>query len=69
MDCEDGQTRITRGDNFLLLGGSKTTHEVMQETAIKINERLEDRGKRLDDVSVGELREIIHEVHEDIHGS
>src|SRR4051794_35199273 len=29
----DGQVRITRGENFLLLGGSQTTHEEMQDTA------------------------------------
>jgi hypothetical protein len=69
LDGDDGHTRITRGDNFLLLGGSQTTHQVMQETAIKVNERLQDRGMRLDDVSLGELREIVHQVHQDIHGS
>jgi hypothetical protein len=32
----------------------------MQETAIKVNEQLERRGKRLEDVSHAELREIFH---------
>ena len=39
FDNEDGQTRITRGKNFLLCGGTQETHAVMQETAVKINEQ------------------------------
>ena len=62
FDNEDGHTRLTRGKNFLLCGGSHETHAVMQETALRINERLDKRGKRLEDVSLGELRDICHEV-------
>ena len=58
FDAEDGQKRITRGKNFLLAGGSDTTHAVMQETAVKINEHLTRQGKRLEDVSIEELRDI-----------
>jgi hypothetical protein len=61
FDAEDGHKRLTRGKNFVLYGGSKDTHEVMQETAIKINEQLDRRGKRLEDVSVREFRDIFHE--------
>jgi len=56
FDAEDGQTRITKGDNFLLYGGSQDTHAVMQETVVKINEHLDDRGQRLENVSRKELR-------------
>lgn len=66
FDNQDEQTRITRGKNFLLCGGSEETHGVMQETAIKVNEKLDDRGKRLDDVSPGELRDILHDVADSI---
>lgn len=62
LDNDDGHTRLTRGQNFVLVGGSHDTHSVMQETAVKINERLDRRGKRLEDVSVGELRDICEEV-------
>ncbi len=61
FDAEDGQKQITRGKNFLLAGGSATTHAVMQETAVKINEHLTRQGKRLEDVSVEELRDIANE--------
>jgi hypothetical protein len=66
FDHDDGHTRITRGKNFLLLGGSQQTHGVMQETAVKINERLDQRGKRLEDVSVRELRDICRDVVDSI---
>ena len=64
LDAEDGQTRITRGKNFVLYGGSQDTHAEMQETAIKVNEKLDRRGKRLEDVSVTEMRDILRDVCE-----
>ena len=66
LDKDDDQTRVTKGNNFLLWGGSKETHAVMQETALKINEHLGRRGKRLEDVSVKELRDICHEVRDSV---
>jgi len=61
LDCEDGHTRITRGENFYLVGGSQQTHEVMQEHAVKINEKLKERGKTLGDLSKAEFTDIARE--------
>jgi hypothetical protein len=58
----DGHTRLTRGENFVLAGGSKGTHEEMIEKAVKINEKLQARGKRLEDVGRDEFDEIAHDV-------
>ncbi len=58
----DGHKRITKGDNFTLVGGTKDTHEQMTEKAIKINEKLKARGKQLETVSHEEFRDIAHEV-------
>jgi len=58
----DGHKRVTTGPNFALVGGSAETHEVMTEKAIKINERLAAKGKRLEDVSRDEFEEIAHSV-------
>ena len=66
FDNEDGHTRLTRGKNFVLLGGSQQTHAVMQETAVKINEQLDKKSKRLEDVSVRELRTICRDVTDSI---
>lgn len=68
LDNEDGETRLTRGKNFTLLGGSETTHAVMRETAIKVNERLDRRGKSLDEVSPAELTDIIMDVSSRVGG-
>lgn len=66
FDSDDGHTRLTRGENFVLYGGSQETHTVMQETALKINEHLDRRGKRLEDVSLRELRSICRDVTDSI---
>jgi hypothetical protein len=63
FDADDGHKRITRGPNFLLAGGSADTHGQMQETAVKINEHLDRAGKRLADVSIRELHDIVAEIH------
>ena len=66
FDNHDGHTRLSRGKNFVLVGGSQETHTVMQETALKINEHLDRQGKRLEDVSAGELRDICQRVHDSL---
>ncbi len=70
FDCKDGHVRITKGKNFRLLGGSKETHEMMQEKAVKFNELLNKRRKTLDDISEREFDEIARaiglKVHEDL---
>lgn len=58
----DGHKRMTKGENFALVGGSKETHEEMTEKAVKINEKLSERGKRLGDVSREEFDDIAHDV-------
>ncbi len=62
FDAEDGHTRLTRGKNFVLCGGAEETHGLMQETAVKINEHLDRQGRRLEDMSVNELRDICESV-------
>lgn len=61
LDNADGHKRITKGDNFLLLGGSEETHDRMAETAIKFNERLSSKGKRLEDLSRNEFVDMLSE--------
>ncbi len=58
----DGHKRLTTGPNFLLVGGSQETHEVMTEKVIKINEKLTASGKRLENVSREEFDDIAHSV-------
>jgi hypothetical protein len=58
----DGHKRVTTGENFALVGGSEETHQDMTEKAIKINEKLAARGKKLEEVSPDEFSDIAHEV-------
>ena len=58
----DGHKRITKGENFALVGGTEETHEKMTETAVKINEKINSRGKRLEEVSHEEFDDIAHDV-------
>jgi hypothetical protein len=58
----DGHKRLTTGPNFLLVGGSEETHEVMTEKVIKINEKLTSQGKQLEQLSRDEFDDIAHSV-------
>ena len=58
----DGHKRITQGEQFTLVGGTEQTHEEMTEKAIKIKEKLKNRGKLLETVSKEEFSEIAQEV-------
>jgi hypothetical protein len=58
----DGHKRLTTGKNFALIGGSEETHQAMTEKAIKINEQLASKGKRLEDVTREEFEDIAHSV-------
>jgi hypothetical protein len=58
----DGHKRLTTGPNFLLLGGSEETHEVMTEKVVKINEKLAAKGKHLENVSGEEFDDIARSV-------
>ena len=62
LDNQDGHVRVTRGEEFYLVGGSRDTHEHMQEKVIKFTEELGRRGKRLADVSPKEFLDIAHRV-------
>lgn len=60
LDNQDEHQRITRGEDFLLVGGSQETHERMQDVAIHVSESLKTKGKRLQDACVEEVVELMH---------
>jgi len=60
LDGKDGHLRLTKGPNFRLIGGSQETHENMQEKALKFNEELDRRGKRLEELSPAEVLDVAH---------
>lgn len=64
LDNDDGHHRRTRCENFLLIGGSEETHERMQETAIRFNEGLKRRHKSLQEASLEEIIDLLHEARD-----
>lgn len=62
FDCKDGHVRITKGKNFRLYGGSKETHGIMQEKAIKFNEHLSKKRKTLGGLSKKEFYDIAKKI-------
>lgn len=60
LDNQDGHKRITRGEKFVLVGGSEETHGRMTETTLKTFEELKRRDKQIETVDPRELAEIVH---------
>jgi hypothetical protein len=61
LDSGDGHRRVTRSEEFLLVGGSAETHEKMQDTAIRFGEALRRKGKTLQEASPEEAIDILRE--------
>ncbi len=61
LDGKDGHLRLTKGENFRVLGGSDKTHAIMQEKIINFNEELGRRKKSLDDISRDEFEDLARE--------
>jgi hypothetical protein len=64
LDNDEGHRRLTRAEDILLLGGSRETHETMQEMVIRFDEALRKRGKRLREASVDEVIDLLDEASE-----
>jgi hypothetical protein len=61
LDNTDGHHRVTRNEEFLVIGGSEETHERMQDVSIRFHESLRRRGKRLPETPVEEVIDLLHE--------
>ena len=59
LDAADEHRRVTQSDHFLIVGGSADTHGQMQETAIRFEEALEQRGKPLRELPVPEVADML----------
>ncbi|TVP78715.1 MAG: hypothetical protein EA353_07760 [Puniceicoccaceae bacterium] len=59
LDHHDGHKRLTQSERFAIVGGSEETHQRMTETVVKTFETLDRKGKDLDSVEKGELKDII----------
>jgi hypothetical protein len=61
LDSKDDHHRVTCSEHFFLVGGSHETHERLQDTAIRFDEALERRGKRLPQTSAEEAFDLLRE--------
>lgn len=57
----DGHVRATRGDDFVLVGGSEKTHGRMQERVERFRKTLGKMGTDLQRASKEQVREAAHE--------
>jgi len=69
LDNADDQQRLTRSDQSLIFGGSAETHAELRDTALRMEQELERRGRdlaELDPVELAELATLIDspELHE-----
>ncbi|MHC4956179.1 MAG: hypothetical protein ACYTGZ_20235 [Planctomycetota bacterium] len=55
----DGHAHITKGEDFLLLGGSGGTHEAMQEHVERFNHSLRKMGTSFQHATEAEMREAM----------
>jgi len=60
LDNADEHKRVTRSEEFLLVGGSKETHENMQDIAMRFSDSLKKKGKRLPETPVEEVIDLLH---------
>ena len=56
----DGHTRVSRGPDFVALGGDREGHEHLRETVAEIRSEVGRRGRELGEVRPEEFREILH---------
>ncbi len=59
LDNKDGHKRITKAEQFSIVGGSEETHDLMTETAIKTVEDLSARGKTIQTANHEELKDLV----------
>ncbi|MDQ8205135.1 hypothetical protein [Pelagicoccus sp. SDUM812003] len=59
LDNQDGHKRITRAEEFSIVGGSQETHEKMTETVVKTFEDMKRAGKQLNNIEQKHLAELI----------
>lgn len=64
LDGKDGHKRITKGEDFLIYGGSEGTHQHMVEKAQEFNEAVKETGKPLSELSPKEYYTIIEKLGE-----
>ena len=61
LDNDDEHHRLTRSEHFLIVGGSAATHERMQDTVIRFDDKLKQKGKTLRETEPEEALDILRD--------
>ncbi len=59
LDNDDGHKRITKAEEFSIVGGSQNTHDRMTETIVKTFEDMKTKGKSLGSIEPEQLSDLI----------
>jgi hypothetical protein len=59
LDRGDGHSRVSRGKDFVAVGGAKEAHEHLRETVAEISDEVKRRGRTMGEVRREEFREIL----------
>ena len=59
LDKGDGHSRVSKGKDFVALGGTKEAHEHLRETVAEISDEVKRRGREMGEVRKEELGEIL----------
>lgn len=59
LDNKDGHKRITKAEDFSIVGGSEETHGKMTETVVKTFEDMKKVGKSLETIENKQLSDLI----------
>jgi hypothetical protein len=60
LDKGDGHKRLTQGEKFAIVGGSRETHERLTETVVKTFEDIRRQGKELEETEPREIADLLH---------
>lgn len=64
FDKGDGHKRVSRGKDFVAVGGTKEAHEHLRETVAELSDEVKRRGKDVAEVRAPEFREILEKVRD-----
>ncbi|MCP5044739.1 MAG: hypothetical protein GY944_27230 [bacterium] len=61
LDGDESEKRVTKGQDFVLTGGSRETHEFMQDLVIRMEEKLKRKGKRMGEIGDPEFEDLVQD--------
>ena len=61
LDGSEDEKRVTKGEDFVLMGGSRETHEIMQDLVIRMEEKLKRKGKRMGELEDPEFEDLVRD--------